>query len=285
MTPLDSAQLDQYRSASHDIWEAMSSGWEHERDFIWDVSRQVGERMVERLAPRPGETVLELAAGLGDTGFAAAAALGDDGRLICTDFAPGMVEAAQRHGDELGLRNADYRVLDAERMDLADESIDGVLCRWGYMLMADPAAALAETRRVLRPDGRVVLAVWTGPDRNPWAAVPGRVLVERGHMPAPAPGMPGIMAMADPDLVRSLVTGAGFSPPEIEQVQVSWRFPSFEEFWAFTNRIAGPLVMIIQGLPADERDRIRDEVRERLAGFGGDEGFKLPGETHVVTAR
>ena len=105
-------------------------------------------------APRPGDTVLELAAGVGDTGFDAAAIVGERGRLISTDFSPAMLDAARRRGAERGLDNVEYRVIDAERIELDADSVDGVLCRFGYMLMADPAAALAETRRVLRPGGR-----------------------------------------------------------------------------------------------------------------------------------
>jgi ubiquinone/menaquinone biosynthesis C-methylase UbiE len=80
-------------------------------------------------------------------------------RLITTDFSPAMLEAARRRGAELGVANVDYRVIDAERIELHDDSVDGVLCRFWYMLMADPAAAFAETRRVLRPGGRLALAV------------------------------------------------------------------------------------------------------------------------------
>jgi ubiquinone/menaquinone biosynthesis C-methylase UbiE len=122
---------DEYRRGSHEVWEAMAPGWERGRAYIWEVTRAVGERMVAALDPKPGETVLELAAGTGETGFAAARMVGSDGRLFSTDFSPAMVDAARRRGSELGLENVDYRVLDAERMDLPDASIDGVLCRYG----------------------------------------------------------------------------------------------------------------------------------------------------------
>jgi ubiquinone/menaquinone biosynthesis C-methylase UbiE len=71
-----------------------------------------------------------------------------------------MVAAARRESERLGLANVEHREMDAERMDLDDDSVDGVLCRWGYMLMSDPATALAETRRVLRDGGRLSLSVW-----------------------------------------------------------------------------------------------------------------------------
>ena len=84
-----------------------------------------------------------------------------------------MLDAARRRGAERGLGNVEYRVIDAERIELDDDSVDGVLCRFGYMLMPDPAAALAETRRVLRPGGRVALAVWGAMERNPFFTIAG----------------------------------------------------------------------------------------------------------------
>jgi SAM-dependent methyltransferase len=124
----------------------MAAGWEKKRAYLWTVSSHIGEWLITNLDVRPGQTILELACGTGDTGFAAAPLLGRTGKLIPTDFASKMVEAARRRGAELGLTNVEYRVMDAERMDLPDGSVAGVICRWGYMLMADPAAALRETR-------------------------------------------------------------------------------------------------------------------------------------------
>ena len=122
--------------------------------------------------------------------------VGERGRLITSDFSPAMLDAARRRGAELGLGNVDYRVIDAERIELDDDSVDGVLCRFGYMLMADPAAAFAETRRVLRPGGRVALAVWGALERNPFFAIARISLVQRGHIPPPEPPAPAAFSMA-----------------------------------------------------------------------------------------
>ena len=86
--------LDEYRRTSRDIWERVAPGWEERRDWVWEVTRSVGEWMVDRLAPKPGQILLELGAGTGDTGFAAVARLWGEGRLISTDFSRSMVEAA-----------------------------------------------------------------------------------------------------------------------------------------------------------------------------------------------
>jgi ubiquinone/menaquinone biosynthesis C-methylase UbiE len=269
---------DDYRRTSREIWERMAPGWEDRRDWVWDSSRLVGEWLVDRVDPQPGQTLLELAAGAGDTGFAALARMAGTGRLISTDFSHRMVQAAQRRAAELGLKNVEFRVMDAERMDLEDNSVDGVLCRWGYMLMADPLSALRETRRVLRGGGRLAFSVWASSEENLWASVPARILVERGHMPAPEPGAPGIFAMANPRLVRELVTSAGFSEPESEFVRMAWRFDDFDGYWEFLVRLAGSLAMTINKLPPDEQKAVRSDVRELLSVDDKD-SFDLTGVT------
>jgi ubiquinone/menaquinone biosynthesis C-methylase UbiE len=275
--PID---LDEYREKSLDAWNRFAPSWERERDFMVSTTRPVAERLVDRLDPQPGQTVLDIAAGTGDQGFLVAERVGDGGKLISTDFAPSMVEVARRVGERAGLGNVEYRVLNAERMDLEDDSVDGVLCRFGYMLMADPAAALAETRRVLRQGGRLSFAVWASPDRNLWAAIPGMTMVELGHLPPPEPGAPSIFAMADPDRVRSLVTGAGFAEPETEEVAVRWGYADADEHWDKTLALAVPIAEAFNSLDQDAQEKVKatvnERARERLAEDpGGLDGVVL----------
>jgi SAM-dependent methyltransferase len=275
---------DDYRRTSYETWGAMAPGWERRRDYIWETGRAVGEWMVRELDPKPGDTVLELGAGPGDTGFTAAALLGERGRLISTDFSPDMLEVARRRGTELGHRNVDYRVMDAERIELDSDSVDGVLCRFGYMLMADPAAALAETRRVLRPGGRLALAVWGPPERNPWAAIGGRLLVERGHMPPPEPGAPGVFSMGSEERTRALLEGAGFADVRIEEIAVRFAFRDVDDYMSFAVETAGPFAMVIRGLSDSERETIEAQLGEAFAPFAADGGYELPGVALAAVA-
>ncbi len=276
--------LDQYREESLETWDRFAANWDQQRRYLWEKTHPVSEAMVERLDPQPGDTVLELASGTGETSFLIAERVGEDGRVISTDFAPGMVEAARRGGEELGLSNLEHRVLDAERMDLDDSSVDGVVARFGYMLMADPAAALAETRRVLRGGRRLSFAVWAGPERNMWAAVPGMVLVEAGHMPPPEPGAPGIFGMADPNRIRELVTGAGFGEPSIDEVPVVWGYVDAAEHWEKTNKLAAPIAEAVNALPPEEQERVRATVAERVEQLLAGDGSGINGMTYVVVA-
>jgi SAM-dependent methyltransferase len=274
----------EYRSASYEIWQAMAAGWDRERGWMWDVSRAVSEQMLEALAPEPGQTILELAAGTGETGFAAARAIGPAGRLISTDFAPEMVAAARRESERLGLLNVDHREMDAERMDLADDSVDGVLCRWGYMLMADPAAALAETRRVLRDGGRLSLSVW-GPDaRNPWASLPAGALREHTGAQPGDPHDPGIFAMADAERVRSLLQDAGFAELQLDEVEVSWRFADFDAYWRYVTELAGGIAMALQALPEADRAAVCKLAEHASGDYSVDGGLDLPGVTINASA-
>ena len=275
---------EEYRKASHEVWQAMATGWDRERKWMWDVSRAVSEVMLDVLRPQPGQTILELAAGTGETGFAAADAVGPEGRVISTDFAPEMVAAARRESERLGLNNVEHREMDAERMDLDDDSVDGVLCRWGYMLMADPAAALAESRRVLRDGGRLALSVWAAPERNPWASVPGRIVMKQTGAPPPNPEDPGIFALANPERIRALLRAAGFGEPRIEDVQLVWRFTGFDDYWRFLTQLAGGIAIALQAMPEEDREAVRAEVEREVRDFQTSGGLELPGATLNASA-
>ena len=171
-------------------------------------------------------------------------------------------------------------------MDLAENSVDAVVCRFGYMLMADPAAALEQTRRVLRDDGRLVFAVWSTPDRNPWASVPGRTLVQRGHMPPPEPGAPGPFSMGDPGRIRELVTGAGFAEPEIEEIAFAFRYADADDIWNSIMDLSGALGRVIEGLPEDERNATREAMIENSAQYRNEDGsYDAPAMSWGVAAR
>jgi ubiquinone/menaquinone biosynthesis C-methylase UbiE len=269
--------VEDYRRTSQQVWETMAPGWERWRAQLADALTPVRERLIRELAPQPGETVLELGAGTGETGFEAAAMLGAGGRLVSTDFSRDMVEVARRRGGELGLGNVDYRVIDAERIELNTGSVDGVLCQSTYMLVADPAAALSETRRVLRPGGRLALSVWGAPERNPWASIGAMILVERGHMPPPEPEAPGVFSMASADRTRTLLERAGFSSVRTAEVPVRFGFRDLDDYEQWVIDVAGPIAMVVRGLPEDERELLRARLREAFVPFAADGGHELPG--------
>lgn len=270
-----------------DIAEQIAPTWEKRRAEIEEVAAPVRRWMLRGLDPREGDTLLELAAGVGETGFEAAETIGTSGRLITSDFSPAMLEAARRRGAELGLGNVDYRIINAERIPLDDESVDGVLCRFGYMLMADPAAAFAETRRVLRQGGRVALAVWGAMERNPWIAIAGISLGQRGHIPPPPPPpAPGPFSMASAERVEGLLREAGFAEVRLEEVHGRFVVSDADEYLGLIGDTAGPVGLALQGLGDQDRAAVRSDVEASLRRFAVDGGgYELPCVALCAVAR
>src|SRR4051794_39174665 len=265
-------------------WAAMAAGWERARAERERVAAPITEWLVHALAPNAGEVVLELAAGQGDVGFAVAHLLGESGRLISSDFSTAMLEIARRRGDELGLMNVEFRELDAEALDVEEDCVDGVVCRWGYMLMPNPAAALAETRRVLRAGGRLACAVWASGDRNPWVTVAGRILVAHGHMPPPVPGEPGMFVLGDEEELRALVAGAGFASVQVDPVPVCNDYRDVEDYIDRASVRGGMFARAWAGASSSERGAMTAELRKAFEPFAVDDGYELPGLAICVLA-
>jgi ubiquinone/menaquinone biosynthesis C-methylase UbiE len=268
---------EEHRRIVGEITAALAPGWERRRTRIESTVAPVRKWMIQMLAPGPGNIVLELGAGVGDTGFEAAAIIGENGRLISTDFSTEMVDAARRRGAALGLRNVDYRVMDAERTGLDDQSVDGVLCRFAYMLMADPSAALVETRRVLRPGKRVALSVWGAPEHNPWISILARVLVERGHTTPPEPGAPDAFSMGNAERTRAMLTRAGFSEVRTQELPVTFAFRDAADYVSYASDTAGPFAIVLRGLSDGDRQAVQSRLAEAFAGFASPGGYELPG--------
>ena len=271
-----SGQHETAHQQSRAAWGSVACGWYAQREEFWTTSRAVSEWMVRRLDPKPGDTVLELAAGVADTGLMAARLVGEAGRVIVTDFTPEMVAAARRRAEELGVQNVEFKILNAERMDLKTDIVDGVLCRWGYMLMIDPAAAFAETRRVLRPGDRLAFSVWAARERNPALSLVGGVLQSQGHIPQPDPEAPSAFAMADPGYIRELVVGAGFAEPEIEEVTFRWPFAEEDAYWRYVTETAASASPVLRALSPEVQNAVREQVQEAARPYRSGEGYDFP---------
>ncbi len=274
---------ERVRRDDYASWKAAAPAWERQRDLIAVVGAPVTARLVELLDPQPGEAILEVACGNGEVGLAVAALLGD-GLLIQSDFVPGMVDAARREAERLDIQGIEHRVLDATNLDVATGSLDGIVCRWGYMLLPEPAAGLMEAVRVLRPGGRVSLAVWAESDRNPWATVVGRTLVSMGLLEPPDPEAPGPFRLGDRARLLQTVHSAGLEVVVDEEVAVTWRAPSPASFWDSTLDLSITLREWVGQVTEVELTEIRRRVEASLTTYATADGLSLPGVSRVVLA-
>lgn len=275
---------EELRRQSYEAWEQMAGGWERALERIEASATPVREWLLRELAPRRGDVILDLAAGPGETGFAAAALVGEEGRIISSDRSPAMVEVGRRRAEELGLQNVEHRVLDAENLDLPDASVDGAICRFGFMLMVDPGQALRETRRVLRPGGRLVFAVWREAERNPWVAVPGELFVRRGFVPLPELGTPGMFTLASDERIRELLDAAGFTTWKIEDVSVRFVAADLDEYIAGARETGGVFARAWEGATENEREQMTAELAAAFAPHLMHGRLELPGMAACVVA-
>jgi SAM-dependent methyltransferase len=275
-----------HRDASLANWEEAASGWTRRAGDLRAFGAPVSHWMLDAIEPQPGQRVLELAAGLGETGMLAAELVAPVGGVIVSDQAEAMLEGARARAIELGLTNLEFKVLNAEWIDLPLASVDAALCRWGYMLMADPGAALAETRRVLRPGGRLALAVWDSVQANPWALLPAQELIERGLSEAPQPGdPPGPFALGDEERVKELLAGAGFGEIQVQALELERRHASFEELWELTLDLSRSFHDAVLERPEAEIEEIKRGLAARFAPYTDADGaLMIPARTLVAAA-
>jgi SAM-dependent methyltransferase len=196
-----------------------------------------------------------------------------------------MLDAARRRAAELGLDDVGFQVEDAAALTLADASVDGILCRWGLMLVPDMEAAAAEVRRVLRPGGRAALAVWGAPDDNGWMTAPGRSALELGLVELPDPAAPGPFRLSAEGAFTAVLESAGLTVESADEVRLVWRSSSLDEWGEAVRDTSRMLSSLLERLSPDDAQAVREGAERRLAEWVQSDGsVAVPGVARVALA-
>jgi SAM-dependent methyltransferase len=273
------------REHVHGMWATVAPAWATHAEYADARGAGVAERMLALSAPATGDRVLELACGPGGLGLAAAERVGPGGEVVLSDVAAEMVAIAAARAGGRGLANVSTRVVDLEAIDAPAESFDVVLCREGLMFAFDPARAAREIARVLRPGGRVAIAVWGPRERNPWLGIVFDAVSAVTGAPVPPPGVPGPFALADRERLAALLSGAGLEHVEVGEMAVPLRAASFDEWWARSCALAGPLATRLAAMPEEAARSVREHARVAVAPYETPTGLELPGLTLLAAAR
>lgn len=271
-------QMDYWNGAGGEHWVAEQVRYD-------EINAEFGARVAAVLAPQPGDRVLDVGCGNGALGLAIAPLVAPVGVVLGLDISGPMIEAAAQRAHAARLSNAIFEHADAQTYRLEGAAFDAVVSRFGVMFFDDPDAAFANLGRSLRRGGRTVFTCWQDVLANEWLMVPAGAAL--AHVPMPdlgEAGEPGPFSLAEPDRVRSILTGAGFADVQVEDLRCPMRMGSTVNdtvsFMQSTEMAAA--------LMADASDELAAAawaaVREALAPYAGPAGVVLQGAAWLVTA-
>ncbi|MBN9561984.1 MAG: methyltransferase domain-containing protein [Alphaproteobacteria bacterium] len=245
---------------------------------------EVLQAAVAHAAPHEGESVLDIGCGCGATTLALAAKVGPSGRAIGLDVSAPMLEVARRRST--GTANVAWIRADAATHAFDPASVDLLFSRFGVMFFGDPAAAFANLRRALRPNGRIMFACWRPFPENPWMRVP--LHAAYAHVP-PLPKLgpedPGPFSFADPERVTRILTQAGFAEPRFTKRDFAMDLANGEGLDAAVRQATGfgPASRAMEDQPEAARDAAIDAIRTALAPYAKSNGqVALPAAIWLV---
>lgn len=249
------------------LWSARTDDW---AAHIEAQMEPLYRAVIAELDPA-GQCLLDVGCGAGGfLALASAAGAAPTG----LDAAPGMLEIARRRVPEAVLRTGDV-----ESLPFEDHSFDAVTGFNSFQYATNPRHALAEARRVVRPGGRVVVAVWGAPERT---QASGYLAAIRAQLPPPPPGTPGPIALSDENKLAAFVRDAGLTPLGFHAVSVPWLWDDLET--ALRGLLSsGPAVRAIE---ATGEQATREAVRAAIAPYQRlDGGYRLVNEFAYLAAR
>jgi SAM-dependent methyltransferase len=265
-------------------WNETAPYWEKHRAVIREMFAPIAQALIEAAQIRLGSGVLDVATGPGEPALAIAEFVGNEGKVLGIDPVPEMVEAARREAKSRGLRNATFAVAQADALPADTQSLDAVVSRFGIMFFSAPVEAIQEMLRVLKPEGRIALAVWSFAERNPFHYILSRVIEHYVESPRAAPDAPDAFRYAAPGKLSAILSKGGAAAVSERVFQFSIRASvSLEEFWTLRTQMSERLRNNLRKIPADQLAKVKSEVVENLREYSTHNDITMPAEVLIVT--
>jgi SAM-dependent methyltransferase len=207
------------RKESADWWSAGQAA----RQQIYGAAT---EMMLDMADVQLGSRVLDVAAGTGESTVTAARRVGAMGHVLAVDVSASMLNVAAEAARKESLRHVETRVVDAKNLTFDADSFDAVICRIALMLFPNPAKALTEMRRVVKPGGKVAVMVYAALEKNPFWGIFHKTVRRLGNTPPPAPGEPWMFALGEPGALEEVYRRGNFVNVSARAVPIHRRLPS-----------------------------------------------------------
>jgi len=265
-------------------WTESAPYWEKHRDIIGKMFAPVTQALIEDAAISARAVVLDVATGPGEPALSIAHLIGSEGKVVGTDPIPEMVEAARREAHRRGVHTASFEVALADSLPFPDNSFDAVVSRFGVMFFASPVDSFRECLRVLKPGGKIAVAVWHFAERNPFHYVVAQVVQRYVDSPAPAPDSPDAFRFASPGKLQAVLSEAGVAAISERVLRFSIKAPiSVENFWTLRSEMSEKLRTKIAVLSEEQIAALKREVIEALTSYSSDHGMSFPAEVLIVS--
>ncbi len=273
---------------SEDWAGEMGARWLEHIDTFEAMIAPVGSALLEAAQLKTGETVVDIGCGGGVTTLAAARQVGPTGRALGLDIASGLIERARERARASGLDNVSFQCADASRLNDEAGVFDRLISRFGTMFFPDPYEAFSNLNRLIRPGGRIDLAVWAAPRDNPWMSA--MIAIARQHLdlPRPEPRAPGPFAFEDTAYLEEILDTAGFVSTHIESWSTELPFAGPGASCADAVRFATQGMAIrdkVAALEAPARDALSRELEALYQTHLRPEGIMMGARIWLVKAR
>jgi ubiquinone/menaquinone biosynthesis C-methylase UbiE len=267
-------------------WSESAPYWEKYRPVIVEMFAPVSQALIEDAGIAKGNSVLDVATGPGEPALTIADLVGPEGTVVGTDVAPEMVEAARREASRRKLQNARFEVAFTDSLPFPADTFDAAVSRFGVMFFPSPLDCLRDVLRVLKPGGRIAVAVWYLAEKNPFDYLITRVVDRYVQPAAPKPGATDMFRFAKPGGLLALLSSAGATAASERVLQFSIRAGlSAEEFWTIRSEMSEKLRTKLAPLDGFQREALKRDAIEAIRAYSTENGISIPAEVLIVTAR
>ena len=265
-------------------WTGSAPYWEKHRDIIRQMFAPVTQALAEDAHIAPRQIVLDLATGPGEPALTLSTLVGPEGKIFGIDPIPEMVAAARRAAERLGVTNAQFEVASADHLPFPDNTFDAAVSRFGVMFFPSPPDAIREILRVLKPDGKLALAVWHFAERNPFHTSLSRVVDRHIESPPVAPDAPDAFRFADPGKLLKILHEAGVANARERLLPFTIHAPmSAEDFLELRLEISDKLRQKVASLPNPQRAEVKRQALASLREFATPHGMSFAAEILLLT--
>lgn len=270
--------------------EKAGETWVRQRDRTDAQLGPLGLALIDKLAPRAGESALDVGCGTGQTLLELVERVTSAGRVVGLDVSEPMITEAKARVAAAGVSNVEL-VLGNAATEALRGPFDVVFSRFGVMFFEDSVAAFTHLRGGMKPGGRLGFVCWQPLEKNPWVHLPlgavRRILPEQPLPALLAPDKPGPFYFSNPDFVRGILESAGFQDIAIEPREFYVSLggaKTLDEAVDYCLDL-GPTARFVGDAPKERVPELRAAVREALAPFAKADGVFTPFLVYLVTGR